>query len=110
MQNQSQVSGIMTGLLTVDGLLLGLTSRFKEALGETKAGLAVANKLEALQILVLTISMLVSLVTILEAAFSGNPALVGAWFETSIITFYLVVAFYSGLAIVSRRDAVKNVH
>ena len=99
--NQGQVANIMVGFLTVDGLLLGLKTRLREVLGPKDVQRA--NALEALQIAALTISLFWSLITMFYASFSNDIGLVSAWLKASIVTFYIAVALYSGLAIASRR-------
>lgn len=99
--NQLQVANIMVGFLTVDGLLLGLKTRLREALGPKEAPRA--NALEALQIGALTISLFWSLITMFYASFSTDLGLISGWLRASIVAFYVAVALYAGFAIVSRR-------
>jgi hypothetical protein len=91
----------MVGFLTVDGLLLGLKTRLREALGPKEAPRA--NALEALQIGVLTLSLFWSLITMFYASFSTDLGLISSWLRASIVTFYVAVALYAGFAIASRR-------
>jgi hypothetical protein len=63
-----------------------------EAFGAGVAGRRLADMLEALQVSVLTISLLWSLVTLLYASFSDDIGLVRAWFQSSIGAFYLAIA------------------
>jgi hypothetical protein len=101
-QNQVQVETVQTGFLTVDGLLLGLNPRFREAFGTRDRDHRLANSFEALQIGMLTISLMWSLVAMLYAAFSTDISLVSSWFKASLTAFFLAVSIYSSFAILSR--------
>jgi hypothetical protein len=103
---QIQVVAVMTGFLTVDGLLLGLGPRFREAFGARDKDHRLANLFESLQIGVLTISLMWSLVAMLYAAFSTDISLVSSWFKAALTAFFLAVSIYSGLAIMTRRERV----
>src|SRR5690349_11485202 len=72
-QNQIQVVAVMAGFLTVDGLLLGLSPRFREGLSVEQHRLA--SLVEAFQIGVLTISLMWSLVAMLYAGFATDLSL-----------------------------------
>jgi hypothetical protein len=103
---QIQVVAVMTGFLTVDGLLLGLGPRFREPFGAGDKQHRAANFFEALQIGVPTISLMWSLVAMLYAAFSTDISLVSSWFKGALTAFFLTVSIYSGLAIMTRRGRV----
>lgn len=101
-QNQAQVVTVQTGFLTVDGLLLALNPRFREAFGSRDRDHRLANRVEAFQIAILTISLMWSLVAMLYAAFSTDMSLVSSWFKASLTAFFLAVSIYSSFAILSR--------
>ncbi len=102
-QNQIQIVAVMAGFLTVDGLLLGLSPRFREAFGVRDKEHRLANFFEALQIGVLTISLMWSLVAVLYGAFSTDISLVSSWFKAALTAFFLAVSIYSSFAIITRR-------
>jgi hypothetical protein len=106
-QNQVQVVAVMAGFLTVDGLLLGLSPRFREAFGPGDKEHRLANFFEAFQIGVLTISLMWSLVAMLYAAFSTDISLVSSWFKAALTAFFLAVSIYSSLAIMTRRGRLS---
>src|SRR5438445_7180200 len=99
-QNQVQIEAVLAGVLTVDGLLLGLSPRFSKELNEAQHQLA--NLVEAFQIGILTISLMWSLVAMLYAAFSTDISLVSSWFKAALGAFYFAVSIYSSIAIMTR--------
>jgi len=107
-QNQTQIVAVMAGFLTIDGLLLGLSPRFREAFGSDERGLQLANLVEAFQIGVLTISLMWSLVAMLYAAFSTDISHVSSWFRTALAAFFIAVSIYSSFAILTRRGVARS--
>lgn len=107
-QNQIQVETIMTGVLTVDGLLLGLSPRFRKTSGAKDKEHWLAGLVEAFQIGVLTISLMWTLVAMLYAAFSTDISLVSSWFKAALTAFYVAVSIFSSIAIMTRQRRVSN--
>jgi hypothetical protein len=100
MQNLGSVANVMIGLITVDGLLLGLTAKGHQS--------RVDHDAEAGQIMVLTFSLLSCLVTMLLASFSTDVGSVRSFFFVSILAFYFAVALYSFPAILSRKNPSES--
>lgn len=107
-QNQIQVVAVMTGFLTVDGLLLGLRPRLKEAFGASDKERLLASLFELLQIGVLTISLMWTLVAMIYAAFSTDISLVSSWFKSALTAFFFAVSIYSSFAILTRREENRS--